>query len=61
MKCCMMLLMVRRKNACNFLYECESVLESGYAKCGCCDMNEEELVDGEESCESEQTILVIEW
>ena len=57
----MMLLMVRRRNECNFLYECERVLESGYEKCGCCDMNEEECVDGEESCESEQTILVIEW
>ena len=34
-------IMVRRKNDCNFLYECESVLESGYEKCGCCDMNEE--------------------
>ena len=41
MKCCMMVLMVRRKNDCNFLYECESVLESRYEKCGCCDMNEE--------------------
>lgn len=41
MKCCMMVLMVRRKNDCNFLYECESVLESGYEKCGYCDMNEE--------------------
>lgn len=40
-KCCMVMLMVRRKNECNFLYECESVLESGYEKCGCCDMNEE--------------------
>lgn len=41
MKCCMIVLMVRRKNDCNFLYECESVLESGYEKCGCCDMNKE--------------------